>query len=563
MPDTKFDRYYRYDDLTVLLKAYAEEYPELVTVESIGQSYEGRDIWVATITNSATGPADEKPAVWVDGNIHASEVSPSSACLHLIHTLTGGYGSDERITHLLDTRTYYVCPRISVDGAEWALADKPRIRRSSVRPYPYDEDPIDGLVMEDMDGDGRALMMRMEDPNGHWKAHPDEPRLLVRREPDEYGGTYYRVLPEGRIENYDGINITVQTPKEGLDLNRNFPNSWRPQVEQPGAGTFPLSEPETYAMAKFVGEHNNICIGTAFHTYSGVLLRPSASKPDTELPAEDLWIYQEQGKKGTEFVGYPNISIFHEFKYHPNQVISGGADWMYNEMGMFYWAVEIWSPQRQAGIEEYKYIDWYREHPLEDDLKMLKWSDEALEGKGYVDWYEYEHPQLGKVELGGWDIQYAWRNPPPHLLEKEIAPFADWFIWQGLTTPRLERYDVSVKALGDDTYQVRVVVHNTGWLPTYVTKIAESRRLVRGVIAEIDLPDGATLESGKARQEIGQLAGRSHTGVSLSPWAAGGTANTADRAVVEWIVNAPAGTQLTVTARHDRAGIVRETVTLG
>ena len=78
MPDIQFDRYYRYDDLTRLLHAYAAEFPNLVKVGSIGKSYEGRDIWLVTITNFSTGPAEEKPALWADGNIHASEVSPSS-----------------------------------------------------------------------------------------------------------------------------------------------------------------------------------------------------------------------------------------------------------------------------------------------------------------------------------------------------------------------------------------------------------------------------------------------------------------------------------------------------
>jgi hypothetical protein len=85
--------------------------------------------------------------------------------------------------------------------------------------------------------------------------------------------------------------------------------------------------------------------------------------------------------------------------------------------------VEVWSPQRQAGITEYKYIDWYRQHPLEDDLKLLRWSDEQLGGKGYVNWYPFDHPQLGRVELGGWDTMYAWSNPPSEFLEKEIARF--------------------------------------------------------------------------------------------------------------------------------------------
>jgi murein tripeptide amidase MpaA len=562
MVNITFDQYYRYDELTRILNEFAEEYPNLVTLESIGKTYEGRDIWLLTITNQETGAAADKPAVWVDANIHASEVSGSSAALHLIYTLTTKYGEDERVTYALDSRTFYVVPRITADGAEWALADKPKIRRSSIRPYPFDEEAIEGLEAEDIDGDGRILMMRIEDPNGNWKASEADSRLLVRREPDDFGGVYYRVIMEGLLENYDGIHIKAKVVKEGLDLNRNFPNNWRPEKEQAGAGPFPLSEPEIHAFAKAVSERKNICIATAFHTFSGVLLRPSANKPDTELPGEDVWIFQEQGQKGTDLTGYPNISIFHEFKYHPQQVISGGADWMYNELGIFYWAVEIWSPQRQAGIEEYKYIDWYRKHDIEDALKMLKWSDEVLEGKGYVDWYEYEHPQLGKVELGGWDIQYSWRNPPPQFLDKEIAPFSDWFIWQALTTPKLEIFDISLTNLADDTYHIRLAVQNTGWLPSYCSKIALQKGLVRGVIAEIELPEGARLKTGKKRMELNQLEGRSNTGSSISPWAMFRSAGTADRTFAEWVVQAPKGTEITVIARHDRAGTVRESIIL-
>ncbi len=104
MPEITFDHFYRYDELTELLQAFAEEFPQLIQVESIGKSYEGRDIWLATVTNSETGPADEKPALWVDGNIHATEVSPTSACMYLVNRLTTQYGKDDEITHNLDTR---------------------------------------------------------------------------------------------------------------------------------------------------------------------------------------------------------------------------------------------------------------------------------------------------------------------------------------------------------------------------------------------------------------------------------------------------------------------------
>lgn len=562
MVDISFDRYYRYDDLSRIIHAFAEEYPDLVSVESIGNTYEGRDIWLLTVTNSATGDASEKPAVWVDANIHATEVSGSSAALHLVHTLTTKYGEDDKVTMALDTRTFYVIPRISADGAEWALADKPKNVRSSVRPYPFDEEPLEGLTDEDIDGDGRILMMRIKDSNGTWKAHHEDPRLLVKRDPDEYGGTYYRLYPEGLAENYDGVHLNLKPNKEGLDLNRNFPNDWKPQNQQFGAGNFPLSEPETYAFAKAVDNRRNICLATAYHTFSGVLLRPSARKADTDLAPEDLWLYQEQGKKGTEFVGYPNISIFHDFKYHPKQLLYGGADWMYEELGIFYWAVEIWAIQQQAGLKDYKYIDWYREHDTEDDLTILKWVDENLDGEGYVDWYDFEHPQLGKVELGGWNFQLAWRNPPPKFLEKEIEPFADWFIWQALITPKLEIFKTEVESLGADSYRVRFAVYNTGYLSTYVTKVALEKGYVRGVVTEIELPDDAELKTGKSRVELGQLEGRAGTGSSGTPWGMYGKANTADRAVTEWVINAPSGTEITLIAKHDRAGTVRETITL-
>lgn len=555
MPEVKFDTYYRYEELTHNLQGYAQEYPQLVRMESIGKSYEGRDLWLVTVTNFGTGEDRHKPALWVDGNIHASEVSPSTACLYFINRLITAYGSSPDVTRCLDTRAFYVCPRVNPDGAEWALADKPKIIRSSTRPYPFNEEPIGGLVMEDMDGDGRMLTMRIPDPNGPWKACPEEPRLLVRRGPAETGGQYYRLLPEGRVEDYDGTLIRIQPDKEGLDLNRNFPVNWRQEAQQPGAGPYPTSEPEVRALAHFIASHPNITGGVTFHTFSGVLLRPYSDRDDKEMPAEDLWTYQKIGQKGTEITGYPAVSVYHEFLYHPKEVTTGGFDdWLFEHIGVFAWTVEIWSPQRQAGIKEYKYIDWHREHSLEDDLMMLKWSDQILGGRGYVDWIPFEHPQLGLVELGGWDQLYAFRNPPPAFLEAEIAPFPDWLVWQLLISPLLELYEVSAKPLGESTYRVRLVVQNSGWLPSYVTKKALEKKLVRGVVSEIELPEGATLETGKPREELGQLEGRAY-----KPSAPSGFYDadpTEDRAKAEWVVRAPNGGRVKLTARHERAGVV-------
>ena len=120
--------------------------------------------------------------------------------------------------------------------------------------------------------------------------------------------------------------------------------------------------------------------------------------------------------------------------------------------------------------------------------------------------------------------------------------------------------EVEVTAAGDDTWRVRLIVQNTGWLPTYVTKMAIKRKLLRGVLAEIELPDGARLLSGKPREELGELEGWAylHTGISFWP----NKKATADRAHVDWVVQGKAGEYARLTAWHERAGLVETEVSL-
>ena len=568
MPAIDYSRFYRHDELTALLDAFAAENPELVTVESIGCSHEGRTIPLVTITNRATGAPADKPAYWIDGNIHSVELTASSACLYFIEWLLKGRTTDADIRRALDTRTFYICPRLNPDGAEWAMAERPRYVRSSTRRYPFDEEPVDGLVSEDIDGDGRVLQMRVADPNGPWKKHPREPQLLVRRDPlDPPGGDYFRVLPEGRVENYDGVSITVAGvtgSAQGLDLNRNFPSNWRQEHEQLGAGPYPTSEPEVRAVVDFIVAHPNICGGTSLHTFSGVLLRPYGHLPDDKMPAEDLWTYQKMGTMGEALTGYPAISIWHEFQYYPGEFITGAFDWIYEHLGMFMWTIEIWNPKKEAGIDNKEWIHWFRDHPIEDDLKMYAWAQQVApadsDNPGHVDWKPFDHPQLGRVEIGGWNRVGLFSNPPPAAREKEVARFPKWLLALALMSPKLELRSAEVSRTGSDTWRVRLVVENTGWLPTYVSKMAVQHKVVRGVLAEIALPAGAELVTGKTRQELGELEGWAylHTGVSFWP----NRTPTADRVHTDWIVRAAQGAELQLTAWHDRAGRVSTSLKL-
>src|ERR687894_739195 len=314
---TSFDEYLRYEDLTRTLHALAKERPALCRVESVGKSVEGREIWLVELTNRETGPADDKPAFWVDGNTHAGEVTGSMAALYLIEHLLRSYGSDDLVTRLLDEQAFYVLPRLSPDGAERYLTT-PHTLRSNPRPWPEPE-PEPGLQPEDVDGDGEILQMRVEDEHGEWRASDGDPRLMVPRAPDEAGGTYYRLYKEGTFKDYDGFERKIARPFHGLDMNRQYPYHW--QDEERDAGPYPLSEPESRAQVDFVLAHDNIFGVHTYHTFCGAILRPYSNRPDDEMREPDLAVYKALGDRGTEITGYPNISVYHDFNYDPKKPI--------------------------------------------------------------------------------------------------------------------------------------------------------------------------------------------------------------------------------------------------
>ena len=554
-----FDRFLRYDELTAELQAMTAEHPDLLQVESIGRSHEGRDLWLATVTDRATGPHDAKPAQWVDANIHATELTGSVAALHLLHHLVTGFGADETVTRALRTRTFYVVPRVNPDGAELALADRPRLLRSSVRRWPWQDGHVPpGLDEGDVDGDGRILTMRIPDPNGAWRPHPDEPRLLTRRRPDEPGGDgCYRLLREGWLRDHDGFTIPTPQTQEGLDLNRNFPAGWGQEV--PGPGDYPGSEPEILALMAAVVARPNVCGYNAYHTSGGVLLRPSSTRPDRELPPVDVRTWTQLGRRCTDLTTYPVHSVYEDFTWDPSKVMSGAADdWAYEHLGVYSWTTEYWDVIAAATDQRSHTDIWVTGPTPEQELAVLRWADEHHPGEMFVEWQPFDHPQLGPIELGGWNWLRSWTNPPSGRLQAEVAPHAEFAVFQALAAPALEVLLVDAESLGEGTWRVRAGIANTGWLPTTVTERARANTLVLPTVVELTGPAGLEVLDPPARREVGQLAGRSELELRSDRTNDG----TADRALVTWTVRAPAGTEVAIEARHQRAGRAQQTLRL-
>ncbi|MEM6740373.1 MAG: M14 family metallopeptidase [Pseudomonadota bacterium] len=550
-----FDTYHDYAAMTAHLQALAEAYPKLCTLRSIAQTFRGRDVWFLTITNPDTGPALEKPGYYIDAQIHAEEHATSATALYACWYLLTRYGSDDEVTRLVDSQAFYIIPRINPDGAEYALKEPyyPWCGNGRVLPG---EDRSNGLIAQDIDGDGYIVQMRVPDPKGEWKTDPDEPRLLIQREPGEEGGTYYRLYPEGVIENYDGVHVQIDPQQDG-NMNRNFPINWSPR--EYGAGQYPFSEPEALGMGKVILDHPNIAGMCAYHTHGGIILRPSMMKLDSEMSPRDLALYKDLGAVGERLTGYPTISTYEEFTPDKSKARHGSLkDWVYEEMGIICFSTELWDLERTAGVPKEGY---YNLGPRDAATQRLvfDWVIENVGARGFRDWQPFDHPQLGPVEIGGMVYTWSYRNPPGALLEEICHKNVRFNLRHAAAAPQVRVDNVVVEALGAELYKVTVIVSNHGYLPTNLSDVALENGVAKPVHVRLDY-EAAELVMNPSEVSLGHLAGRNERRYAYSNW---GQQWSAVSKKVEWLVRATgAGAAITVTAVSEKGGTHRARVAL-
>ena len=554
-----FDRFLRYDEMVSWLHDLQKQFPGLVALETYGKSYKGRDLWIATVTDTSTGAHNTKPAHWIDANIHATEATGSVAALFILDYLASNFGKHDQVTEALRTRTFYIVPRVNPDGAEDALLDRPLYHRSSVRSWPWrDGHRWPGLSVEDIDGDGTIRTMRIADVDGAWMEHDEDARVMVAVGPlgAPAGKSRYRLLEEGLLENFDGFTIPMPRDPAGLDLNRNFPAGWSTPVT--GSGDHPMSEPEIDALVRAARSRTNVCGYNAFHTSGGFMLRPSSTRADSTMPPFDIWVFNEFGKNSVQHIGYPVHSVYEDLTWDKSDTMSGAADdWAYEHLGVFSWTTEFWDAIFHATGEHSPLNIWYVGPTPEQDLAVCKWSDTHAPGS-YVAWKKFDHPQLGQVEIGGCDYFRIWTNAPPSKLRDEVKEHVHFALFQALASPRIEIKLADAQSVGDGVWRVRMGIANTGWLGTEISAWAHKHRIVLPLTAQIDGVAAGDLVDGAPRVKLGQLEGRVYFRVSGSAQSDG----TPDRVLHSWLVRGKKGKTITLTATHQRAGTAVASVVL-
>lgn len=545
-------KYHNYAETTRLLKDFAAEYKNICKLYSIGKSYQGKEIWCMEISDFTRGQAGERPGIYIDGNTHAGEVSGAETCLYIIDRLLTEYGKDAVITGLVDTRIFYVLPKINPDGSDAYLRKPGATLPADLIQVDDDEDGNkDEDGPEDLDKDGIISIMRIKDSKGDWTSSDLDRRLMRRRKPDEKGT--WRILgPEGLDNDKDG-RINEDPPGRANTVsNRNYPAYWAPEWIQSGAGAYPLSEPEAKAQIDFILAHPNIALIQAFHTHSGVILRPYCNLGDEHIPAQDMRRFQALGAIGTKITGYPVLSVFNDFTTNKSNPRHGVfVDWAYDHFGAFALTTEIWKAPGETGRSAFE---------GRDEKIALEWSDKEIGGRGFVNWKKYEHPQYGEVEIGGWVNNYFTQNPPPEFAAAEWNKNCLFELKRAELTALLNIAQLKAESLGDKLFRVIAVVENTGYLPTYITQKAIEHEHAKTVQVMLELKN-AELLCGDVNTDIGHIQGNEPGRGSM--FRSRGQLEPGNQKTVTWLVRTRSSEAAAhITAVSQKAGTVSRKIKL-
>jgi hypothetical protein len=471
--DLTWDRWMDHDEIGERLRLMERTWPEFLTLQSAGESYGGREMWVMTINNPRTGDEMDKAGIFIEANVHGNEIQGGEVVLYTIWYLMENYGRIDEITRLVDERVFYMVPSVNPDGRDYFLDQHGSGARTGHVPVDSDGDGLfDEDGPDDLNGNGIIEQIRKYVPGeGTHRISHDDPRIMEAVPPGEFGD--WILLGSEGLDN-DGDGRVNEDPIGGYDPNRNYASDWQPNYIQGGSMDYPFQLPEARALNDFMMARPNIAAMQSFHNTGGMILRGPGAAWFGDYPASDIRVYDELGENGERILPYYDYLIIWRGLY---TVHGGSIDWSNDGLGVISFSNELWNGGQYFNSPLLQEQQRDPSSPISGQKSRFFFDDFLEFGDQYVEWAPFEHPVYGQVEMGGWKKLSGRVNPrflSMELFHRNMA----FTLYHADEMPLVRMGDTSVESMGGGVYRVRVDIRNERVIPT-ITEKARENNVVR------------------------------------------------------------------------------------
>lgn len=491
----------------------------LARLGKLGDSAGGRPIDLVTIAGDGERPVNERPAVLVvAGGDGRMRLCTELAIAHVEYLVRDHRAGHEATRKLLAEKVVWVVPMLNPDG--------PALERSgNARALDLDRDGrSDEDAPRDLDGDGMVAQMRWPDPDGEWLVDQKDVRLM--RKADKKAGERgtHQLAPEAADVDADGER--GEDPGTGVQVVRNFAQRHTEFARE--AGPFPMSEPETRALADFVLAHRNVATAVVWDRDDVLLATPKAgeAKPRQQfdgIHSGDVQLFERIGKLYRDRTRRSGEST--------PRMDGSPWSWLYAQVGIPTFASDVWRVPRGGKEGDVE---------ISDEQARLRACGTA--GHGFVAWHSFRHPQLGDVELGGFVADRDFELCSVDERSTVFAAHHGFLLEIGAMGSKVAIRSLTAEALGGGATRLKAVIVNDGDWPTLCAMADHTRRYVTGRVRLV--LGGASLVAGDVQQTLPVLE------------ALGG------KREYEWVVTGAPGTRVRVEIAMEPAGRLVREVTL-
>ncbi len=484
------DSYSDHMQLTARLEAMAAAHPDVVSLESLGHTLGGKEIWLVSV---GIGELCERPAVAVVGGVSGEHLLGTALSLSFLEQLLENVRKAE-VRQLLESVTFYVFPDANPDAREQFFAPLKYERLGNNNPGGAHRDQREVAVpYTDLNNDGLITMMRIRDRTGAWMKHADDERVMVKARPEARERGSYVLAREGVARDHDG-NWSEEV-ESGVFFNRNF--SFDYPAFQYGAGENAVSEVETRAVADFLfaaknvfavvsfGEANNLSHPLSFHP------RDASGRIISGWLEEDVHVNQMVSDLYKEHL---DVSYARQVPGSPGDFFQ----WAYFHYGRFSFSTPGWWVPKVS--DNGAAVD-------HEEVNFLRWAERENIPDVFVPWRQVDHPDFPEkhVEVGG--IAPFAMTTPPYSMVDSLARGHYYFITElARMRPRIELDNLLTEQVGRNLYRVTVDVLNTGPLPA-TSRLGQRVRWVQKPVMRLELDQRQELMSGRLIEVVQELEG--------------------------------------------------------